>query len=189
MEMLKRIHVVSIVVAFCLTCACLSSADAAKLSIPLAAASISTHASSIEALGDYYTISINIPEQIKGKELYGAYLELYVDVNALEYQGQVNNAPSLDVYALKAAFSGSEDANQFGQSSFGPRNVVLGENKRVLIDITNIIRAYLQNPGLNHGLILGSLTGMRDGLFTIRKDVVSKGAFGQINYFYDDRVQ
>lgn len=187
--MLKRIFVLSIVAASCLTCTYPSSAFAAKLSVPLTTANVSTHGSSFETLGDYSTISIDIPEQIQGKDIYGAYLELYLDVGALEYEGQVNNAPSLEVYALKAAFEGSEDASQFGQSSFGPRNVVLGEKKRVLIDITNIIKTYLQNPESNHGLIIGSLTGARDGLFTIKQDVISKDALGQINYYYDNRIR
>ena len=87
------------------------------------------------------------------------------------------------MYALNKAFSGTINTNDFEPQTLPTiRNVVLGKNRRILVDITDIIKSYIDSPSKNHGLILGSLTGDRDGKFTIRNDVLGSGAPARIIY-------
>jgi hypothetical protein len=48
------------------------------------------------------------------------------------------------------------------------------------------VRAYVADPAGNHGLIVGSLTGARDGLFTIRSGDFGPSTLGRITFFCAD---
>lgn len=46
------------------------------------------------------------------------------------------------------------------------------------------MQGYLDNPESNHGLILGSLTGVRNGLFTLKTGVLGEGVVARLIVHY-----
>jgi hypothetical protein len=162
-------------------------AHAEQIVVALGAQHLGAHSAAEEGLGDYYTLALPIPTAIEGEELFGAYLELYLDVDAREIDEMVNDTPYLDVFALTEALGQSLDPEAFGTPALEPGYVTLGENRRVLRDVTNIVRSYLDTPASNHGVILGSLRGVRDGLFTVKSGVAEQGVVGRLIIHYRDR--
>ena len=136
-------------------------------------------------LGDYYTLSVALPE-LHGRELLGAYLEFYVDADAIEVEGRANDAPSLDVFALAQAHQGAVSEAEFGAPALAPGLVMSGESRRVVRDITGIVRGWFADPQSNHGLILGSLTGERDGVFTVKSGVLGDGVVARLIVHHRD---
>ncbi|MFQ5510835.1 MAG: hypothetical protein ACE5EO_03200 [Candidatus Krumholzibacteriia bacterium] len=41
----------------------------------------------------------------------------------------------------------------------------------------------MKNPTRNHGLIIGSLTGRRDGLFSLKGDSLGSGVVAKMTFF------
>jgi hypothetical protein len=171
-------------------CALLAGATAAlaaRHAVDLTAGDVTAYGASAGKAARYFSVKVPIPEVIRGKELYGAYVEMYVDVETVERDGPVNNAPVLEAFALESAVAGEVDEKQLGVPAFGPRNVARGENRRVVLDVTDIVRAYLDDPASNHGLIIGSLTGIRDGRFTVKTGVLGRDAMARVIFHYRDR--
>lgn len=161
-----------------------SSAQADRFSVSVGARDVATYNAAETGLGDYYVVRFEVPDRVKSSGLDHAYLELYLDVGAREIDGYVEDTPLLEVYALKTDFGGTLTPEQFeAQSVPTVRNILLGENRRVVIDITEIVRAYIADPDKNHGLIVGSLTGARVGLFSITPDEFPDGALARITFF------
>lgn len=161
--------------------------EAKQIVVPLGQQHLGTHSPADTMLGSYYTFSIPIPAAITGKELFGAYLEFYVDATALEVGDVANDSPRLEVYALAGSLGESLDAEDLATAALHPGNVMVGSNRRVMRDVTDIVRGYLETPQSNHGLVLGSLTGSRDGLFTLKPDVLGKGVVARLILNYRDR--
>jgi hypothetical protein len=110
-----------------------------------------------------------------------------VDVSSRASEGLQNETPLFEVYALKSAFSGEVDPDQFQEQDLPTtRPVVVGSGRRVVIDITEAVGCYVADPAGNHGLIVGSLTGARDGLFTIRSGDFGPSTLGRITSFCAD---
>ncbi len=164
---------------------------AKSYSVYLKDGDVSVHASTDSLHKEFYTVQFDVPGIIEGKELYGAFLEFFVDVSVPEKQGYIEKRPVMEIYALAAQFSGSIDTTKFDVSNSGHtvRDIPVGEKRRVLIDVTELIKSYLQNPEKNHGLILGALTGRRDGIFALRDDVLSNGALARLKFHYNNRVK
>jgi hypothetical protein len=137
-------------------------------------------------LGDYYTLSLAVPGVLDGQELLGAYLEFYVDVDAMEIGDMVDEAPWLDVFALTQTHGATVDPEEFGTPAAAPGAVIRGESRRVLRDITEIVRGWMAAPQSNHGLIVGSLTGVRDGLFTVKAGVLGEGVVARLIVHHRD---
>ena len=114
-----------------------------------------------------------------------AFLELAVDVDVREVSGYWDDSPLIEVFALTGTLSGEPDPSRFAEVNAPmARNVAVGENRRVVIDITEAVSEYLADPGSNHGLILGSLTRRRDGLFTVRTGSLGAGVVARVTYFW-----
>lgn len=144
---------------------------------------VESHSASV-GLGDYYTVQLTLPQGVREKDLTMAVLELYVNVSSREFENAALTSARLEVYALDSAFEGSLDPDRFVPSTTR-RTVPLGNGKRVLIDITEIVQYFLDDPTRNHGLVVGSLTGDRLGLFTLNADVLGPGAFGRVTFRFD----
>jgi hypothetical protein len=157
---------------------------ATRVVIPITGASLAAHDTEISAV---YTLALPLPQWLGDVELFGAYLEMIVDVDAVEHDGFVDETPMLEVYALTGAFKGTVDPELYGVSAFGPRNVVRGENRRVLLDVTDIVRSLLANPTANHGLILGSLSGEREGIFAVQTGALGQDAVANLVIHYRAR--
>jgi hypothetical protein len=159
------------------------STEGAKIAVALTADDVQTYAGVSETLGGYFVSKLPIPAALAEAELYGAYLELYVDVDAIPKGAIVNEAPNFEVYGLNEAFSKGFDPATLGPGAWGPVNIARGNDRRVVIDITRIVRYYLENPSRNHGIILGAVTGDRDGLFEINATGVGETLL-TVNYHY-----
>jgi hypothetical protein len=164
-----------VVIAFWLVSA--SDTDARRIVVNVGASDLSTYAPG-GSLGSYYVLEIQPPQELTAANVELAILEFYVDAASMEKDGYQEDTPVIELYALKNEFTGSVDPNQF---VLDPRpvthNVAVGINRRMMIDVTEIVRSYLKDPTTNHGLIIGSLTGEREGLFSIKSDVLDQGAW------------
>jgi hypothetical protein len=161
-----------------------SSAQADRFSEYVGARDVATYQAAETGLGDYYVIRFEVPDRVKGGGLDHAYLELYLDAASREIDGYVEETPLFEVYALKSDFQGTLTPDQFeAQSVPTVRNVLAGEKRRVVIEITEIVRSHIADPDKNHGLIVGSLTGARVGLFYITSDEFPDGAVARITFF------
>jgi hypothetical protein len=159
---------------------------AKRVVVELGAQHLTDYTPAEEGLGKYYTLALPIPEVVEGKEILGAYLELYLDVDAREIDEVVSDTPHLDVFTLTQSLGESMSAEALGEAIPEPGYVMRGENRRVLRDITGIVRSVLATPTSNHGLILGSLTGVRDGLFTVKSSVLDQGVVARLIIHYRD---
>ena len=135
------------------------------------------------SIGRYYTLTYQLPAGLQSGRLERAILELYVDVSVKVREEHLNEAPVLEVYALRAPYAGAFEAKDLDEGTRVVRPVTLGENRRVLFDITKIVRAYLTGTTGNNGLIVGSLTGMREGDFRLVPGKLAADAVGQIRIY------
>ena len=157
------------------------SAAAERITVALTATEVTAATPSNEALGDYYLVSVEIPEGLRGKRLVGAYLEVAVDVSARTVSDFTINAPTLEVHMLSEQLTGEANDSKVIPHSTMRRAVEVGENRSVRIDVTEAIKRFIDSPSDNHGLVIGSLRGRRDGLFELKN---SGGALARITYLY-----
>jgi hypothetical protein len=124
-------------------------------------------------LGPYYVLQIAPPSGIvSGTPIEQAFLELYLDVESRWVtENRSNEAPMIEMYALNERCAGVLDPVAFRHSTVPSiRNVAVGQNRRVVFDVTEILVDVVSNPTENHGVIFGALTGVRDGVFLISAD-------------------
>ena len=134
-------------------------------------------------VGRYYTVSYSSPEGLTSADLDRAILEVYLDVSAKTREEYVNEAPVFEVCALKEPFGQFLDPETLDNDTRAARPVAAGADRRVVIDVTPIVRAHLQGTVENNGLIIGSLTGMREGQFVIISGRLPQGAVGQLHIY------
>jgi hypothetical protein len=162
-----------------------SPSEATRTSVILSSDDITAHMPENPNLGTYYVVSVSVPPE--AARVQWAFLEFYVDVSSRASDELQNETPLFEVYALKGAFSGDIDLNQFQPQDLPTmRPVAVGSGRRVVMDITEIVKVYIANPASNHGLIVGSLTGSRDGLFTLRSGEFGLSSLGRITFFCTD---
>jgi hypothetical protein len=176
-EMTRRTKRGTIIVASMLVLASAVPVLGAREEVELGGAEVVLHEP-----GDYYTVQLPVPRVPAGKALTGAYLEFYVDVEGAS--DAVNETPVLEVYALEGELRGGSYQAELGKAAFGPRNVAIGLKRRVVVDVSEIVRGYLGDASKNHGLIISKLTGVRDGAFTLRDDVLGKGVAAKVTFYY-----
>ncbi len=134
-------------------------------------------------LARYYTMSYTPPEGLASADLDLAILELYVDVSAIARDEYVNEAPVFEVYALNEPFGSSLDREILEEGTRAARPVAAGVARRVVVDVTQIVRAHLQGALQNNGLVVGSLTGMREGQFVILSGRLPDAAVGRLHVY------
>ena len=117
----------------------ISASYAEKLTVSIPNSDLASHTPGDSTLAKYYTIQFGIPNEIEGKDLLGAFLELYADVSAREMEGYTSEAPVFEVYALTDAYSGTFDRTKFKEPSVSQEDARLGNNKRIKIDVTEIV--------------------------------------------------
>jgi hypothetical protein len=110
-----------------------------------------------------------------------AWLELRVDVTATEVSGFRDPAPLFEVYALNTDVTGAIQPKMFREMQVPmSRPVAVGENRLVRIDITEFVRAILEEPEANHGLTFGAVTADTRGLFAVRVDGFGQGTAARV---------
>ena len=161
-----------------------STVQAGRRSVYLDAAALTTFTPEDPALGAYYVLTFSLsPEASKAKWVY---VEFYVDVSAREHEDVNDPTSRLDVFALKQAegYNGSLEPAQFETLSAPmARPLAVGENRRVVIDVTEIVHRCAGEPAGTCALVIGSLTGSRDGLFTIKSGRLDRPGIARVTVF------
>jgi hypothetical protein len=161
-----------------------SPGQAGRTSLYLDAAALTTFTPEDPSLGAYYLLTFSLPpEALRAKWMY---LEFYLDVSAREHEDANDPTPLLDVFALKPSegYTGSLDPAQFEALSVPmTRPLSLGENRRVVIDVTEIVHRRAAEPAAMCALLLGSLSGSRDGLFTIKTGCLDRPGIARVTIF------
>jgi hypothetical protein len=158
-------------------------AASSSLTVPVTSSALSTYLSETQPA---YVLSVSIPDEISGKRLDTALLEFYVDAALLE-SADIDHSPSIDVRALSAAYSGTGEPQFSVESGGASRPVQVGEQRRVVVDITSIVKGWIESPQSNHGLVIGSLRGSKAGDFSVRNDVLGGGNVATVTFFYQNR--
>jgi hypothetical protein len=162
----------------------IGAVNAERRVVNLASDAIETFEPADSMLGNFYTLRIDVPEGMSDRKLMKAILELTVDVSTVNRTEYVNETPVFEVYILTSTLAGTRDPVKMEQSSPMRRVVRIGNDRTIRIDITGAVKSFLTNPDSNRGLIMGSLTNSRDGLFNIEHP---SGNRAKITYFYADR--
>ncbi len=149
----------------------------------------SVHAGEKTTLGQCYTVQYALPDDLTSQQVERAVLELYVDVRAKTREDYINEAPILEVYAPTEAFAGGVDLKKVDIATRAGRPIALGAKRLVRIDVTRVVRAHASKTLANYGLVIGSLSGMREGDFTIVADMFPDGAIGRLNIYTSDPVK
>jgi hypothetical protein len=134
-------------------------------------------------VGQYYTVQYTLPQGMTAGQLDRAVLEFYVDVRSKDRDGYVDAAPMLEVFAAAGALQGDVDAEDLDIDTRAGRPVALGDGRLVRIDVTKIVRAHVSGNLTNNGIVIGSMTGMREGDFTIATDRFPGGAVARLNIY------
>ena len=160
-----------------------------KISIMIRGTDASVHAGEKTTLGQYYTVQYALPDNLASEHVERAMLEVYVDVRAKTREDYINEAPMLEVYAPTEPFAGGVDLKKLDVATRAGRPIALGEKRLVRIDVTRIVRAHASKMLANNGLVIGSLSGMREGDFAIVAGMFPDGAIGRLNIYTSDPVK
>ena len=167
-------------------------------SLLIRSSDVIAHTEADTSVGQYYTVSYQLPSDLHIEDLENAILEIYLTVrakprteasngpegNVPEHTIQyINEAPVVEVFALREAYTGSVDLERLDTATKASRPVALGASRRVLIDVTSIVRAQLDGSAANFGFILGSVTGEREGDFSVVSDRFPHGAVARLRFY------
>jgi hypothetical protein len=159
-----------------------SSAAAQKIVTNLGANDLTTVTPEDPSLGDFYVLDVDVPQGLTVSNLHLAVLELRLDVASTD---QAESTPVLEVYALNSAFTGTLNPEQFAPLTTPlHHNVAVGANRKMMLDITEIVKSYLETPSQNHGLVIGSLTGDRNGLFSIKSNALAPRIVARVVFLH-----
>jgi hypothetical protein len=159
-----------------------SEREPTRSSVLIRSNDVAVHSDADTALAPYYTVAYALPGGLESTRIERAILELVVDVGAKSRGEYVNEAPVLEVYALTQPFAGSVDLEAIDRATRAVRPVARGESRWVKIDVTRIVRAHAAGAS-NYGLLLGSVTGMREGTFTIRSNTFEGDGIARLTVY------
>lgn len=140
-------------------------------------------------IAQYYVVQYTLPQGVEAAQVERAVLELYVDVTAKTRGKYVNEAPLIEVFALTESPIGDVEIGQLDTATRASRPVARGESRHVRIDVTKIVRAHMAGGLENHGLAIGSLSGMREGDITLVEGVFPDGAVGTLRIYASDDIE
>ncbi len=179
---MKRIQLLSMIVVGWVLGLNVTAADASHVTVPVTTSGMAS--ASVDSR-PIYVLSLEVPEAVSGKRLDTALLEFYVDA-ALVSGEEVEHTPSIDVRALTATYSPTGELAS--SAALGrARPVSVGSGRKVVVDITDIVKAWIASPSSNHGIVVGSLGGSKAGDFTMRSDVLGGGKVATVTFFYQNR--
>lgn len=153
---------------------------ARKIVVSLSADDVTAHVPQDTTAGTSYVLQIAIPQGVSAPAIQAAYLEFYVDASSVAIDGWQNETPVVEIYMLENEVAGEPNPEQFRKPSGMVRNVPVGDNRRVRINVTEALRYLAENPSRNHGFVLGSFRGVAEGRFTIRNDRLDGGALARL---------
>ena len=159
------------------------SALAEKQTLSLTTRDVTTRTEADTTVGRYYTVALPLPSGVASSSVERAVLEVYLDVDAKPREGLARDVAMLEVFGLTEAFGVSLDTGRLDGATGVARPVALGGGRRVRVDVTRIVRAYLDGSRTNHGLVVGSLTGMREGDFRVVAGRLPGGAVARLHVY------
>jgi hypothetical protein len=168
---------------FCL--AGVARAELRKVEVPLSSEAVTAHTAPDPSGSIFYVLTVEVPASLTAVEIKSALLDLYADVSSNAVDGWVNDSPVIELYALKNPYSEDLDLSKVHGQSAALKPVQVGEARRVVLDVTSIVQAWAKDPELNHGMILGSFRGMKEGVCSIRNDRLIPGELARITILYD----
>lgn len=121
-----------------------------------------------------YVITFAIPERMGCDRVHRAVLELYADVAGYDTDAYQSESVLVEVYGVDGLATGEVDPGQLRRPSAMTRNVVVGDNRRVLVDITEFMRYNISQEIATRSLVVGFVRA-RDGEFRIREDAFGDG--------------
>jgi hypothetical protein len=146
-----------------------------------------------EGTGKYYTLNFQLPEIESAMTLETAHMEFYVDAasfargdfrwvdeDSVEHVGYATKAPLIEIYELRSSIEGSVKDEQLEKTTMACVPVAVGSNRRVLVDISPIVRSFMANPSENRGIVVGSFAGEQDGDFTLKDGEFRDGSRAKI---------
>ena len=131
-----------------------------------------------------YVFRFDIPKELYEIKIESAMLEFYLNVSTTVAEN-VFRSPLIEVYPLVEEYNGNGAARY--KSSCAVRNSTVGDGRRICMDITKVIQEWIEKPESNHGLVLGSLTGEREGIYNIRDDILKNNVVAKLKIFYENR--
>jgi hypothetical protein len=159
-----------------------SEAEAESVTIELGQG-VRSHADAV--VGDAAVLQFNLPAVLAGKRIDTAVLEFYVDAG-LKAEVADGEVPVVDIAALTGAYDSAKPL-ALDAAPAASRHVRVGENRRVAVDITSLVKAWQTGTKENHGIALGALTGTRSGTFALRDGTLGSGVKARITIFYQNR--
>ena len=176
-----------LLIVFMLTVLFASSGNAKKTTVYLDNSNLTAYAHEDTARGSYYSLQVPVPDVVKGKKLYGVVLEIHVDADGVLRDDESVKVPVIEVVVLNGSFSGSLSGIQQNLNTHLVFNVPPGEDRRIRVDLTEIVQEHLANSTGSIGLLVGGLSEHRDGNVALRTNVFSGGYLAKVDYHYDAR--
>jgi hypothetical protein len=163
-----------------LTTALLVAAAPSERVIFLESDDVSTVMPQDSTAGGSYVLTVPIPQGLTVNRLHRAVLEFFADVSGPESEVYESESELVEVYALEGSFDGVFDFDDLRRPSPMTRNVVVGENRRVAIDITEFLRYNLVRGVEVQRLVVGFVRSGRDGVFRLLGDGFGEGKFARV---------
>jgi len=163
------------------------AAEARMLTIDVMRNDVEVHSPEDESLGNYYTFDLAIPARLPAETFMHAYLELYVDAATSVDAVAAGGIATLEVYPLRSSLSSELRTSDLRSASM-KRTVRLGGSQHVRVDISEHVGYLLEHPSENFGLAVGSLTGQRLGIFTLKQGVIAPGVVARVTIVYQELV-
>ncbi len=152
----------------------------------LGSGNVATRTPTAPGLGKFYVVQLSLPAGIEAEDVEEVYLEFYVDaasnLDAVYSSGQA----LLEVYALSGSVGTDITPAKLVSETRMVRNIRLGEDRMVRLNIGGAVRHLLNNRESNYGLVVGSLTGGRHGLFDLKRGKLAAGVDARVTYSLRD---
>lgn len=134
--------------------------------------------------GNYYVVSVTVPQDVVGKRLDSVFLEFAADISRANEEDSVAVA-RIGVYPLTQAIG--ESSPRFDSTVSSSLPVAIGASRHIKLDITQTVKAWIETPNGNHGLVIGALTGPAVGLATLKTSGLGPETAVRLTYYYQDR--
>jgi len=134
--------------------------------------------------GKIFLVTVGLPEAPVRAELMSAVLELVVDASSVLPADLSGGAVTLEIAPLAHSWSeGALEAADLRATTM-KRTVLVGEGRRVRVDVTEFIHYVRAHPTENYGLAVGSLCGSRSAQFDLEEDGMGSGVTAKLTLYY-----
>lgn len=132
-----------------------------------------------------HVFEFGIPEDVVGKRLDSVILEFQIDVG-LAQEERADATPVIAVYPLNESLRPGQSP-VFTGTFASARNVLPEAGQTLVVDITDIVRGWVEEPSSNRGLVIGSFTGAKLSKLDLNPDAIDTGKAARVTFFYQNR--